>query len=32
MAEYLMPEKQQSIIVNILIIYSSYFLKDLVDP
>ena len=31
MADFLMPEPQQPIIVVILIIYSSYFLKDLVE-
>ena len=31
MADFIMPETQQPIIVIILIIYSPYFLKDLVE-
>ena len=31
-ADFLMPETQQPIIVIILIIYSSHFLKVLVEP
>ena len=31
MADFLMPETQQPIMVTILIIYSSYFLKNLVE-
>ena len=31
MAEFIMPETQQPIIVIILIIYSPYLLKDLVE-
>ena len=30
-ADFIMPETQQSIIVIILIIYSPYLLKDLVE-
>ena len=31
LADFIMPETQQSIIVIILIIYSPYLLKDLVE-
>ena len=31
MADFIMPETQQPIIVIILIIYSSYLLKDIVE-